>query len=66
MSDIRRTYIFSQQIRFSVVIYEGSRVPTLKPKGPLTPQIRILSTHRITSCNADLGFAVVRAINVHP
>lgn len=60
------TYIFSKQIPLPIIIHIHARVPTLKPKRPLAPQVRVLPANRVARRDADLGFAVVGAVDVHP
>jgi hypothetical protein len=62
----KETYIFSEQVRLPIVVHIQTRIPTLETKRLFTAQVPVLSTHSIARRDTNLGFLVIRTINVHP
>jgi hypothetical protein len=60
------TYIFGEEVTFAVVIDIYAGITALKTEWPLASYVGILATYAITCCDADLGFPVVGAVDMHP
>ena len=59
------THILRKQVRLAISVLIQPDIPALIPQRPPAAQVRVLAAHGVARGHADLGLAVVAAVDVH-